>query len=235
MSAKPIQINDEWFEHLKNEFEMPYFKDLRDFVQKETTQFKIYPPGPFIFEAFNRTPFSKVKVVLLGQDPYHGEGQAHGLCFSVQKGVTPPPSLKNIFKELKSDLNLDQPNHGDLSEWADQGVFLLNATLTVRANQAGSHQGKGWETFTDHVIAHLSDKKEHLVFMLWGKFAQSKAQLIDDKKHLVLKAAHPSPFSAHTGFLGCKHFSQCNAYLQQHDLSPINWSRKEIHAENKLF
>jgi uracil-DNA glycosylase len=183
----------------------------------------IFPPGNRIFSAFDQTPFDKVKVVILGQDPYHGMGQAHGLCFSVNDGIQIPPSLQNIFKELKTDNGFEIPQSGNLSKWANQGVFLLNATLTVRQNEAGSHQKKGWETFTDKVIQHISDQKEHVVFILWGKFAQSKNKLIDTTKHLVLVAAHPSPLSAYNGFLGCKHFSKTNDYLQRNHKEPIDW------------
>lgn len=214
-----------WLSQVGEEFGKPYFTQLKQFLVEEKKQHTVYPPGSQLFEAFNRTPFDAVKVVILGQDPYHGAGQAHGLCFSVNRGVTPPPSLKNIFKEIKDDLDIDQPAHGDLSAWADQGVFLLNATLSVRHATAGSHQGKGWEQFTDTAIKAISEHKKHVVFMLWGRFAQDKAALIDAGKHLVLKAAHPSPFSAYNGFFGSKHFSRCNAYLKQHGLEPINWER----------
>lgn len=180
-------------------------------------------PGSLIFAAFDSCPFDKVKVVILGQDPYHGPGQANGLCFSVNPGVIFPPSLRNIFKEIHDDTGAPIPENGDLSRWARQGVFLLNATLTVEAHQAGSHQGKGWETFTDHVIATLSAKREHLVFILWGSYAKSKASLIDQSKHLVLTSVHPSPLSAHHGFFGNHHFSSANAYLQAHGIEPINW------------
>jgi uracil-DNA glycosylase len=176
-----------------------------------------------IFNAFNHTPFDKVKVVLLGQDPYHGPGQAHGLCFSVQRGVPPPPSLKNMFKELRDDVGFRIPAHGNLEAWADQGVFLLNATLTVRAGEAGSHQGKGWETFTAAAVRRLSEKREGLVFLLWGRFAHQKEALIDTSRHHVLKAAHPSPLSAHNGFFGCRHFSKANALLEKQGLKPIDW------------
>ncbi|MBK7108937.1 MAG: uracil-DNA glycosylase [Bacteroidetes bacterium] len=186
----------------------------------------IYPPGSLIFNAFNQTPFDKVKVIILGQDPYHGEGQAHGLSFSVPDGIKPPPSLVNIFKELQSDLQIPIPQSGNLSHWAQQGVFLLNAMLTVESNQSASHQKIGWQYFTDAAIKQLSEKKEHLVFLLWGKFAQQKKELIDSNKHLILEAAHPSPFSAYNGFFGCKHFSKTNAYLAQHNLELINWQLK---------
>jgi len=198
---------------------------LKIFLKEEKEAKKtIYPRGSEIFNAFNCTPFYSTKVVLLGQDPYHGLGQAHGLSFSVPLGVAPPPSLMNIFKELATDIpNFKIPSHGNLTSWAQQGVLLLNATLTVRANEAGSHQQKGWEPFTDAVIATLSARREHLVFLLWGRFAQAKASLIDEQKHLVLKAAHPSPFSAYHGFFGCKHFSKTNAYLESVGLPTIDW------------
>lgn len=220
-----IKINETWKQPLQAAFDAPYFGQLVSFLRQEKEANKtIFPPGPQIFAAFEHTPFNKTKVVILGQDPYHGTGQAHGLCFSVNKGVTVPPSLKNIYKELHTDIpNFEMPNHGDLTAWADQGILLLNATLTVEKDKAGSHQGKGWEQFTDAVIRLLSNEKQHLVFILWGKFAQSKEPLIDSTKHLVLKAAHPSPFSAYNGFFGCKHFSQTNQFLTSHQLTPINW------------
>ncbi|UKJ09375.1 uracil-DNA glycosylase [Solitalea lacus] len=217
-------LEPSWLTVLEEEFEKEYMKQLRTFLQDEKSKgFTIYPNGADIFNAFNFTPFEKVKIVIIGQDPYHGEGQAHGLCFSVQKGVSVPPSLKNIYKELEADLGIDVANHGSLTEWAEQGVLLLNATLTVRANQAGSHQNKGWELFTDRVIRKLSEQKEGLVFILWGNFAKNKSTLIDQNKHFVLTAAHPSPFSAYNGFLGCRHFSKANALLQQQGLTPVNW------------
>lgn len=217
------QINNEWKKLLAEEFQKPYFESLKDFLVEEKKHFVIYPPGPKIFEAFNTTPFSSVKVVILGQDPYHGQGQAHGLCFSVPANVDYPPSLQNILKELASDLGIAYPKSGDLSSWAEQGVLLLNATLTVRANQAGSHQGKGWEQFTDSVITNLSQQRSSLVFILWGKYAQNKKSLIDQHKHLVLEAPHPSPLSVYRGFFGCRHFSAANNWLQQKGLKPINW------------
>lgn len=216
-------IEQSWKESLAEEFSRPYFPELKAFLVKEKQQHTIYPPGQLIFEAFNRTPFHKVKVVILGQDPYHGPGQAHGLCFSVPQGIAPPPSLVNIFKELKNDLNIPIPSHGNLQKWADQGVLLLNATLTVRSSQAGSHQKKGWETFTDRVIEKLSEKRSNLVFLLWGNYAQQKEALIDTSKHHVLKSVHPSPLSASRGFMGCKHFSRTNEYLQQNNITPIDW------------
>jgi uracil-DNA glycosylase len=221
------QIEESWKENLSEEFQADYFSELKEFLVNERTSQKVYPPGSQIFNAFQFTPFSKVQVVILGQDPYHGYGQAHGLCFSVPHGIKPPPSLVNIFKELNSDLGVPVPNHGNLEGWAKQGVLLLNATLTVRANQAGSHQGKGWETFTDAVIRKLSDQRVGLVYILWGRFAQAKESLIDSKKHYILKAAHPSPFSAYNGFFGCKHFSKTNEILRRHGLDEINWDLKD--------
>ncbi len=217
------KIHDSWKIALMDEFDKPYFGDLKHFLKQEKEQFIIYPPGSLIFNAFNKTPFDEVKVIILGQDPYHGQGQAHGLCFSVPPGINPPPSLLNIFKEIHDDLGYPLPSHGNLESWAMQGVLLLNATLTVRANQPLSHQNKGWETFTDTVIRKLSGQKEGLVFLLWGRHAKTKEELIDTKKHTVLKAAHPSPFSAANGFFGCHHFSLTNEILQQQNLTPINW------------
>ena len=218
-----IKIETSWKEHLKEEFEKQYFADLTSFVKSEYATQKIYPPGKLIFNAFEECPFNKVKVVILGQDPYHEPGQAHGLCFSVPDGVNPPPSLQNIFKEIKNDLEIPIPKSGNLERWAEQGVFLLNATLTVRAHQAGSHQKKGWESFTDHVIHLLSGSGDHLVFLLWGAYAQRKGELIDAKKHLVLSSVHPSPLSAHRGFFGNHQFSKANEYLINHGKEPINW------------
>ncbi|MBB5618973.1 uracil-DNA glycosylase [Pedobacter cryoconitis] len=214
-----------WLKVLEPEFEKEYMKNLKAFLlQEKETGKTVYPKGADIFAAFNHTPFDQVEVVILGQDPYHGEGQAHGLSFSVQKGVATPPSLKNIYKELETDIEgFKTPNHGNLTQWADEGVLLLNASLTVRAHEPGSHQGKGWEAFTDQAISQLSDKKTGLVFLLWGKFAQQKAALIDEKKHTVLKSAHPSPFSAYTGFFGSKHFSKTNEILIAEGKKPINW------------
>jgi uracil-DNA glycosylase len=214
-----------WQKILGHELEKDYMQSLRSFLkqEKESGQ-QVYPKSADVFNAFRHTPFDKVKVVLLGQDPYHGPGQAHGLSFSVQKGVAIPPSLRNMYKELATDIpGFKIPSHGDLTAWADQGVLLLNATLTVRAHQAGSHQGKGWEHFTNHVISALSAEKEGLIFLLWGKFAQNKAQLIDGSKHNLLKAAHPSPLSAHNGFLGCRHFSKTNEILLAEGQAPIDW------------
>ena len=213
-----------WKQVLNQEFKKDYFLQAVQHLKIEKSQGKtIYPPGKYIFNAFDTTPFDKVKVVILGQDPYHGPGQAHGLCFSVQKGVPPPPSLLNIFKELKEDIGMEIPSHGDLTHWATQGVFLLNASLTVRAGEPMSHSQIGWAPFTDAVIKTISQKKEHVVFLLWGKFAKEKISLIDTEKHLVLTAAHPSPLSAHNGFLGCKHFSTTNQYLIKNGIDPIDW------------
>lgn len=217
------QIEPTWKDILHEEFNADYFLQLRDFLVEEKQRFAIYPPGSLIFNAFQLTPFDKVRVVILGQDPYHGKGQAHGLCFSVPGKVQPPPSLINIFKEIQSDLGIPVPTHGNLEKWARQGVLLLNATLTVRANQAGSHQKRGWETFTDSVIQKLSQKRVGLIFLLWGKYAQDKEQLIDTKRHYILKAAHPSPFSAYNGFFGCRHFSKTNEILRRHGLDEIDW------------
>jgi len=217
-------IESSWKELLKEEFEADYFASLKEFLIQEKSKYRVYPPGSLIFNAFDKTPVDKVKVVILGQDPYHGKGQAHGLCFSVQAGVKPPPSLVNIFKELNSDLNIPVPNHGNLEKWAEQGVLLLNATLTVRAAQAGSHQNKGWETFTNAAIQKLATHKKGLIFILWGRFAQAKAELINSTDHYILKAAHPSPFSAYNGFFGCKHFSKTNEILIAQNKTPIDWS-----------
>jgi len=224
MSGKNVQIDDSWKSALADEFDKPYFKELKDFLAAEKNAGKlIYPPGPLIFNAFNSTPFDKVRVVIIGQDPYHGAHQAHGLCFSVQYGVKPPPSLVNIYKELKSDVGFEIPNHGYLQAWTTQGVFLLNAILTVEANQPASHQKKGWEEFTNAAIHQLSKEREGLIFLLWGAFAQQKAVLIDEKKHTILKAAHPSPFSAYNGFFGCKHFSKTNEILKSRGEKEIDW------------
>ncbi len=220
-----VKINDTWKEVLKNEFSKPYFLEIVGFLRTEKMAGKIiYPPGPLIFNAFDRTPFDKVKVVLIGQDPYHGKGQAHGLCFSVQDNVPPPPSLVNMYKEIQTDLGLPIPQTGNLTPWADQGVLMLNASLTVRANEPMSHSKIGWAQFTDTVIKKVSEQKENLVFLLWGKFAQEKQALVDETKHLVLKAAHPSPFSAYNGFFGCRHFSKTNEYLVKNGIDPIDWT-----------
>lgn len=219
-----VKIEPSWKAVLEGEFEQPYFLTLAAFLRKEKEAGKtIYPPGPLIFNAFNSTPFDKVKVVILGQDPYHNPGEAMGLSFSVPKGVRIPPSLKNIYKEIQDDLGLPIPSHGDLSDWAAQGVFLLNAMLTVEKNTAASHQKIGWQNFTDAVIRKLSEQREHLVFMLWGGFARKKKELIDGQKHLILEAAHPSPLAGNA-FSGCKHFSQANNYLEQYGLAPVDWS-----------
>lgn len=216
-------IEEGWKEVLMEEFQSPYFRSLKEFLVEEKKKYTIYPPGKLIFNAFTHTPFNQVKVVILGQDPYHGKGQAHGLCFSVPQGIPQPPSLVNIFKELHSDLGVKLPNHGNLEAWADQGVLLINATLTVRDSQAGSHQKQGWETFTNRVIEKTSELKSGVVFLLWGRYAQAKATLIDNSKHLILKAAHPSPLSAYNGFFGCRHFSKTNNYLSQQGLEEIDW------------
>jgi uracil-DNA glycosylase len=219
-----VKIEASWKSALKGEFSQPYFEQAALHVKTEKAQGKtIYPPGSMIFNAFNHTPFDQVKVVILGQDPYHGAGQAHGLCFSVQPGIAPPPSLVNIYKELQADLGIPIPTHGNLTHWAEQGVFLLNASLTVRAGEPMSHAKIGWAPFTDAVIKTISDKKENVVFLLWGKFAQEKSVLINQAKHLILRAAHPSPLSAYAGFFGCKHFSKANDYLVKHGIDPINW------------
>ena len=218
-----VAIEPSWLSVLRSEFEQPYMTALRSFLQTEQLRAVTFPPNKLIFNAFNLTPFHDVKVVVLGQDPYHGVGQAHGLCFSVPDGVVFPPSLVNIFKEISDDLGVAVPPSGNLERWAKQGVFLLNTTLTVRAHTPLSHQNQGWERFTDVVIQKLSDERTHLVFMLWGNHAQSKERLIDTSKHLVLKAVHPSPLSAHRGFLGCKHFSKCNTYLLEKGVAPVVW------------
>lgn len=218
-----VRIESSWKEVLKDEFEKPYFKELTDFVRSEYLHTKIYPPPSNIFRAFDLCPFEKVAVVILGQDPYHGANQANGLCFAVSHGVMAPPSLKNLFQEIETDLGHEVSHDTDLSRWAQQGVLLLNATLTVRAGLAGSHQGKGWEEFTDAAIRALNERRDGLVFLLWGNYAKAKGQYIDRSRHCVLEAAHPSPFSAHNGFFGCKHFSKTNAYLREHGTCEINW------------
>jgi len=209
---------------LQDEFNKSYFVDLKEFLVEERKKFRVFPPGSLIFNAFNHTPFEKVRVIFIGQDPYHGYGQAHGLCFSVPEGVPKPPSLENIFKELQNDLGIPVSRHGNLVKWADQGVMLLNATLTVRENQAGSHQNKGWETFTDAVISKLSEQKQNLVFVLWGNYAIAKRSLIDATQHHILTAAHPSPFSAYKGFFGCRHFSKINEILVNSGIEPVDWN-----------
>jgi uracil-DNA glycosylase len=220
-----VKIEASWKEILKDEFSKSYFQQIVLHLKTEKSQGKvIYPPGPFIFNAFNTTPFDKVTVVILGQDPYHGPGQAHGLCFSVQNGVPPPPSLINIFKELHDDIGIDIPSHGNLTHWAEQGVFLLNASLTVRAGEPMSHSKIGWAEFTNEVIKKISELKKHVVFLLWGKFAQEKRILIDETKHLILRATHPSPLSASTGFFGCRHFSKTNEWLIRNGIDPVDWA-----------
>lgn len=218
-----VKIESSWGNLLQPEFDSPYFANLVNFVKGEYSSVQIFPPASQIFNAFNRCPLDKVKVVILGQDPYHDVNQAHGLCFSVNDGIKMPPSLINIFKEISNDIGTPMPRTGNLERWADQGVLLLNATLTVRAHQAGSHQGHGWELFTDNVINRLARAKEHIVFMLWGSYACRKVSLIDANKHLILTAVHPSPLSAYRGFFGCKHFSKANTYLQSTGQTPIIW------------
>ncbi len=214
-----------WRDVLQSEKQKPYFETLIRFVEGERAAGKvIYPKNSDVFNALSLTPFSKVKVVILGQDPYHGPHQAHGLCFSVRPPTPPPPSLRNIFQELEADVGISKPTHGDLQSWAEQGVLLLNAVLTVEAEKAGSHANKGWETFTDRIIRELNDRREHLVFLLWGAYAQKKACFVDRARHLVLEAPHPSPLSAHRGFLGCRHFSKANNYLQSYGISPVEWA-----------
>ena len=228
-SASSIKMEDSWKQRLLPEFSKPYMMQLREFLQQQKNAGKvIYPKGTEYFNAFNLTPFDQVKVVILGQDPYHGPNQAHGLCFSVRQGVAFPPSLLNIFKEIERDLKIPMPNHGCLTHWAEQGVLLLNAVLTVEQAKAAAHQGKGWELFTDSVIRELNEHREGIVFMLWGSYAQKKGQFIDRKKHCVLQAPHPSPLSAHRGFIGCGHFSKANEYLKKRGLKPIDWALPEI-------
>lgn len=222
-----IQIEESWKNVLSKEFQQDYFSNIKTFILNEKLLGKqVFPPGKLMFNAFNLCPFNKVKVVIIGQDPYHGLGQAHGLSFSVPLGVKIPPSLQNIYKELEQDLGIEVPKHGNLTSWALQGVLLLNAVLSVNSGEPASHKAAGWENFTNAVIHHLSEKRTNLVFILWGKFAQDKALLIDQSKHLILKAAHPSPFSAYQGFLGCKHFSKTNEFLISRGISPVDWSVK---------
>ncbi|MFP4093794.1 MAG: uracil-DNA glycosylase [Cyclobacteriaceae bacterium] len=218
-----VKIAPSWKEHLSEEFEKPYFQSLAEFVKQEYKENAVYPPGKEIFRAFDLTPFEQVEVVIIGQDPYHGPGQANGLAFSVREGVTIPPSLLNIFKEIRNEFGKEIPPHGNLERWAKQGVLLLNATLTVRKSKPASHQNKGWETFTDSAIRHVSEEREHVVFMLWGNYAQKKGDVIDENKHLVLKSPHPSPFSADRGFFGNDHFKKANEYLKLHGKQPIEW------------
>lgn len=218
-----VRIEESWKEQLKDEFEKDYFVKLTDFVRNEYRTKQIFPPAKLIFNAFDHTPFDKVKVVILGQDPYHNDGQAHGLSFSVPDGIQTPPSLVNIFKEINRDLGNPVPRSGNLTRWANQGVLLLNATLTVQAHMAGSHQKKGWEAFTDAAIHKLAEGRENIVFILWGSYAQKKAAFIDGTKHLVLRSVHPSPLSAHNGFFGNNHFSEANKYLESKGIAPIEW------------
>jgi len=224
MSEVSPKIHSSWLHRLQMEFESPYFKELKDFLKIESDNFTIYPKEDEIYNAFNQTPFDNVKVIIIGQDPYHGESQANGLSFSVKKGVKLPPSLKNIYKEIESDIGIKLPQSGDLTAWTKQGVLLLNATLTVRAQSPGSHQKKGWEKFTDAVIQKLSDEKENLAFILWGKYAQDKGVSIDSNKHFIIKSAHPSPFAARKGFFGSKPFSKTNEFLKSKNIIPIDWS-----------
>ena len=218
-----VKLEASWKELLKEEFDKPYFKNLTDFVRSEYQKSTVYPPAKFIFNALDSLPVDEVKVVIIGQDPYHGPGQAHGLSFSVPNGVTPPPSLKNIYKELQSDLGVKPKTSGNLESWVEQGVLLLNATLTVRANQPASHQNQGWELFTDAIIHRLANQKENLVFILWGNYAQKKGSFIDTNRHLVIKSPHPSPFSAYSGFFGSRPFSQTNTFFNLHSITPIIW------------
>lgn len=218
-----VKIEDSWKQALKKEFKSDYFSELATFVKREYTDRTVYPPPKDIFRAFNICPVDKVKVIIIGQDPYHGANQANGLCFSVAEGTSHPPSLQNIFKEIKDDLGKPPPESGSLDHWGRQGVLLLNATLTVVGGQAGAHQGKGWERFTDAAIKYLSDNKKNLVFLLWGNYAQEKGAQIDRQKHFVLQSPHPSPFSADRGFFGCRHFSKANTYLLMHGMSPVDW------------
>lgn len=227
MNKKRPQLSDEWLEYIGAEFQKEYMQNLRQFLVQEKKSYAVYPPGKDIFNALNTTTFSNTRVVILGQDPYHGRDQAHGLSFSVNKGIPQPPSLQNIFQEIQNEIGIVQPNHGDLTFWAQQGVLLLNTTLTVRAGQARSHANQGWEQFTDCIIKTLNDHKQGLVFVLWGRDAKSKQALIDRQKHLILTSSHPSPYSAGYGFFGCGHFIQINNYLQQQGLAPINWQLPE--------
>lgn len=221
------RIEESWLRVLNDQFNDPYFSELKRFVVEERSKFQVYPPAKQIFRAFDLTPLDKVKVVILGQDPYHGPGQAHGLSFSVERGIQIPPSLRNIYKELNADLGISIPANGDLSVWAEQGVLLLNATLTVRYKSPASHQKKGWERFTDAAIEAVSRNRENVVFLLWGSYARAKRKLIDTNKHLILESTHPSPLSAHAGFLGSRHFSKANAYLETHHITPVDWSIPE--------
>lgn len=232
---RKIQLHTSWLDVMADEFDKPYMATLRDYLAHQRQQGKvIYPAGANWFAAFNFTPFDAVKVVVLGQDPYHGPGQAHGLCFSVLPGVEIPPSLRNIYQELQTDLGIEPASHGCLSHWAEQGVLLLNATLTVERGNAGAHQGKGWEEFTDRAIHELNDRRDGLVFLLWGSYAQKKGAFIDSSRHLVLKAPHPSPLSAYRGFFGCRHFSKTNEYLMRHGVDPIDWRLPKNVASDSL-
>jgi len=223
-NQREIRLESSWKLRLGSEFEQSYMIELRQFLLERKTQGAvIYPPGNLIFNALDSTPFEAVKIVILGQDPYHGPGQAHGLCFSVQDGVAIPPSLANIYKELSADLGVPRPTSGNLHHWADQGVLLLNAVLTVEKGRAGAHQGRGWERFTDRIVAELNESRDGIVFLLWGSYAMKKGAVIDRDRHLVLSAPHPSPLSAHRGFFGCRHFSKANAWLEQHGQKPVNW------------
>lgn len=227
IEVKKPQIDESWLSAIGDEFEKPYMKVLKAFLSEEVKKHTVYPPGKDMFNAFNYTPFDQVKVVIIGQDPYHGPNQAHGLCFSVQKGVPNPPSLQNIFREIKESLGIEMPKHGCLESWAYQGVFLLNASLSVRAHQANSHSKQGWEKFTDRAIKEIAENREGIVFMLWGAYARKKAEMIDQSKHLVLEAPHPSPLSAHRGFFGCGHFKKANEYLESKGMQPIDWALAE--------
>ena len=224
-----VKLHPSWLNVLKDEFELPYMKNLKSFLLTQKQQGKvIFPKGENIFNALNSTPLEKVKVVIIGQDPYHGPNQAHGLCFSVNKGIAIPPSLKNIYKELHDDIGFQVPNHGNLQSWANQGVLLLNSVLTVNQSMAGSHQNKGWETFTDKIISELNQHHTHIVYMLWGSYAHKKGASINPNENLILKTVHPSPLSAHRGFFGCQHFSKCNKYLIENGIQPIDWKIKNI-------
>ncbi|MDD3183205.1 MAG: uracil-DNA glycosylase [Alphaproteobacteria bacterium] len=233
--TRVIKLHPSWLEVIGDQFDKPYMQNLKTFLKDEKDSgHKVFPPSAQIFNALNTTPFDKVRVVIIGQDPYHGPQQAHGLCFSVQDGVAIPPSLLNIYKEISAEYGVPMPSSGNLTSWAEQGVLLLNATLTVRQAQAGSHQNKGWEAFTDAVIRAVNDKHEHIVFMLWGAYAQKKGAFIDRKRHLVLQAPHPSPLSAHRGFLGCGHFRSANTYLDTHGVSPINWLKQSYEPPKEV-
>ena len=235
-SPREIKLHDQWRQVIGSEFDKDYMQSLREFlIQRKQQGAVIYPPANQWFAALNTTPFEKVRVVILGQDPYHGVDQAHGLCFSVTPGIKVPPSLANIYKEIKSDLGIDQPNHGCLISWAQQGVLLLNATLTVEDGSAGAHQGKGWEQFTDQIIKAVNQQREGVVFMLWGSYAQKKSTMIDSSRHLILKSVHPSPLSAYRGFFGCGHFSAANNYLQQSGVEPIDWQLPESNIALKAL